>query len=141
MNLDNTSYNIEQIGQATKTHGFISNKNLTTLLWKFHRKNKTLSRSMSVSEYQAKAKSIVDEIIESKELYRPNWFGKIPNVKVSDIDNPKQTRQIKNHNKKHIPITLHNKNSNHSYDCYYHFSILPKNYKPKACSFCQVRII
>ena len=137
--MDNTSYNIEQIGQATKTHGFISNKNLTNLLWKFHRKNKAVSRSMSVNEYQAKAQSIVDEIIESNALYRANWYGTIPNVKQNDFDNPKQSRSIKNHNKNHIPITLHNKNNNHNYDCYYHFSILPKNYKPKACSFCQVR--
>ena len=59
--MNNTSHNIEQIGKATKTHGFISNKNLTNLLWKFHRKNKVISRSMSVADYQAKAKSIVDE--------------------------------------------------------------------------------
>ena len=79
------------------------------------------------------------EIIESNALYRANWYGTIPNVKQNDFDNPKQSRSIKNHNKNHIPITLHNKNNNHNYDCYYHFSILPKNYKPKACSFCQVR--
>lgn len=133
--MDNTSYNIEQIGQATKTHGFISNKNLTNLLWKFHRKNKAVSRSMSVSEYQAKAKSIVDEIIESKELYRPNWFGTIPNVKQNDFDNPKQSRTIKNHNCNHTPISyLDNPNE-------VDITILPKNYKPKSCSFCQVRTI
>lgn len=129
--MDNTSYNIEQIGKATKTHGFISNKNLKSLLWKFHRKNKTLSRSMSVSEYQAKAQSIVNEIIEAKELYRSNWYGKIPNVKISDIDNPKQTRQVKNHNCNHTPISyLDNPDE-------VDITILPKNYKPKTCRFCH----
>lgn len=90
---------------------------------------------MSVADYQAKANSIVDEIIEAKELYKPNWFGAIPNVKQNDFDNPKQSRQIKNHNCKHIPTT-YSDNPNQV-----DITILPKNYKPKACIFCQVRTI